>query len=153
VVLNVAEAMRLKPKFFTKELELFVKLASEGGGKLQSGLGECELKVVRDGDSTALCLRRELRGVALAVLALEDHGQDAWWEELLQTHLITAAAYGHPVKDLTQLKPNRLPWIGISLAPRFLEAATLEEVVSALTTIWQAAYGCLEHGRRLTARN
>jgi hypothetical protein len=139
-VLNFNTQQDLPRARFEADLPKFQNLVKMNGGVFASELGKGEIRVLPDEGYAVMAFK--LRGVGVA-LAAEEPGAEIAWHDLLQQHLGMLRGVGRPIPAaLAKDCPVSCPWVGISLAPSFVDRTSSKDVSRLLSMLWTSAF-CL----------
>jgi len=129
---------------FETDLPRFCELVKTNGGLFETDLGTCELRIFAGEGHGVIGLKCGGEAVALAALAIEDFIAKTLWRELVQQHSDMLRGLGRPVPSSVAVQPPlSSPWLGISLAPSYVDRASPADVHRVLSTLWTAAFAIL----------
>jgi hypothetical protein len=116
IILNNCQINEPPFESFLLSHDQFIRMAANGGAHCQIGTNDLQIRVgCRDGSATVAVVCNE-NSAALAVMAWTKSGQEREWEELMIEHNQMPADFRQPLPNPLDLRPDALPWIGISLA-------------------------------------
>jgi len=153
VVLNFVEERSLARDLFESDLPRFAEFVRTHGGVISNEQQDYELRIIPAGGYTVIGLNRNRAPVALAGLAIKSFGAEILWDELCQQHVRMMRALGKPVGEGPQRSvPATIPWMCISLAPSYVDSASVHALDHALSLLWTVGFACLEpSAKSLTA--
>lgn len=134
VILNSNEGSQPSTSSLYLELVRWRRRWPPGRGDFTlAGESELELRLFRGERQAVMGLRQAGKGIALAMHAWGGAESEICWDELGQQHDRMVRAWNRP--SLRENRPPGVPWLAISFAPTFFEAALVAQVQRGVTLL------------------
>jgi hypothetical protein len=147
IVLNNCQVDEPPFKSFLRHHGLFTRIAAARAASFKKGTDLFDIRILCCHGSATFAVICNSNVGSLAVMAWTKSGQERQWEDLLIEHNQMSTDFRQPLPNPLDLRPDALPWIGISLAHNHQSNDLSSELRDTLWMTWAAAYGILQHIR------